>query len=129
LKDVLGSCFVDKVKQSNLFQKIEYFHDLPHDFSEKTIGEGYDAIIRIYLKDVSLIRVAGEKLELFIDARATMTSLVSEETVWSRQETQMTNERFSLEFLESHGDEVRKIFYQMIENLGERLANEFLYVK
>ncbi|HVO65482.1 MAG TPA: hypothetical protein VMT12_03275 [Syntrophales bacterium] len=129
LKNILGNHFVENIRHANLFNEIVYFPNQPDDNRKQFFREKYYAVLEIDIRDLSFVRTGDGNLCLYIDIRGTMIKQDDKEILWSRQETIRSKETYTLAFVTTYSDELRKVFYQTFQSLAERLAADFLYLE
>jgi len=127
LENRLGNHFIENIRHANLFDEIQYFPDQLNDNKKQFLCQNYYALLEINIRDLSFVRTAGN-FRLFIDANGTMMKQADKEILWSRQETIISKEAYTLAFVTTYSDELKKVFYLMFESLADRLAADLLYL-
>lgn len=125
LEEKTVHAFIQPLKKGNCFHVAEYITDKKPD-NHQLSAAGYDAIIRLSLKEISLKRTAGEKVNLYLTIHGQMESLASGMILWDREELVSSSESRSLDYYKENG---LKELDAMLEKAGKYLAYDFVYLK
>jgi hypothetical protein len=125
LEETVARSFMQTLKKGDCFQATEYLTDKNQDLQQLSV-KGYDAIIRLFVREVSLKRVAGDKVGLDAYVRGQMEHFSSGKIVWDREEYVMSPELHSLDYYKENG---LKELDAMLEKAGRNLAYDFAYLK
>lgn len=125
-EETVAKSFTQQLKKGDCFQTAEYLTDKNLDLQQLST-KGYDAVIRLFVHDISLKRVAGDNV-VALDAyvRGQMEYFSSGKIVWDREEYVTSPEPRSLDYYKENGF---KELDAMLEKAGRNLAYDFVYLK
>jgi hypothetical protein len=90
------------------------------------VTSGYDAIIRLTVREISLIGMAGGYVHLYIHVQGHLKNLRSGQIIWDREETVKSPESHQLDYYKENG---LKELNALLEKAGKKLAYDFVYLK
>jgi hypothetical protein len=125
LEDKLAQSFIQPLRGSPCFQTIDYVTDKKQD-DRQLSAAGYNAVIRLSVRELSLDRIGGDNVTLHIFVHGEMKYLSSDKIVWNREEYIESSESHSLAYYRENG---LKELDVMIEKAGRKFAYEFIYLK
>jgi hypothetical protein len=121
----VAQSFMQPLTKGNCFKTIEYLTDKNQD-ARRLASKGYDAIIRLSVREVSLKRLASDNVSLNAYVRGEMEDLSSGKVVWDREEYVMSPEVHSLDYYKENG---LKELDTILEKAGRNLAYDFVFLK
>jgi hypothetical protein len=124
-KETLARSFMQPLRKSDFFETTEYLTDKNQDLQQLS-AKGYDAVIRLFVREISLKRVGGDNVGLNAYVRGQMEYLSSGKIVWDREEYVMSPELHSLDYYKKNGLKELDI---MLEKAGRNLSYDFVYLK
>jgi len=123
-EEKIAQSFMQTLMKSNCFRSTEYLTDKNED-ARRLSSKGYDAIIRLFVREISLKRIEGDSVRLNVYVRGSMEYLSSGKVVWDREEHVLSPERHSLDYYKENG---LKELDAMLEKAGRNLAYDFVYL-
>jgi len=123
LEELTAQLFMQLIKNGNVFQITEYLTDKNIDINQLSTA-GYDAVIRLFVRDISLIRTYGDNLSLHVYVRGQMKCLASEKILWDREEFVSSPEQHTLGYYEQY---IMKELDTALEKASKKLAYDFIY--
>ena len=124
-EETVAQSFMQTLKKGDCFQAVEYFTDKNRD-SQQFSAKGYDAVIHLFVSEITLKRVAGDDVGLDAFVRGQMEHFSSGKVVWDRGEYVMSPEIHPLNYYKENG---LKELDAMLEKAGRNLAYDFVYLK
>ncbi len=124
-EETVAQSFMQLLKKGDCFQTTEYLTDKNQDVQQLS-AKGYDAVIRLFVREISLKRVEGDNVGLDAYVRGQMEYLSSRKVVWDREEHVLSSEFHSLDYYKENG---LKELDAMLERAGRNLAYDFVYLK
>jgi len=124
-EETVVQSFMQALKKGDCFQTTEYLTDKSQNLRQLS-AKGYDAVIRLSVREISLKRVAGDNVGLDAYVRGQMEYLSSGKIVWDREEYVMSPDLHSLDYYKENG---LKELDSMLEKAGRNLAYDFVYLK
>jgi hypothetical protein len=123
---VLADSFIATLTQAKVFDAIDNIPQRDESSLNRISIANYDAVVKLFIREVSLRRAFGKKVNMYADVRAEMTDLNSARVVWRRQE-QLVGEtpRLLDYYIENSVAELNA----MLKKIGIRLANDFVYLQ
>jgi hypothetical protein len=124
-EEKMAQSFMQPLQKRGCFQTTEYLTDKNQD-AQRLSAKGYDAVIRLFVRKISLKRVAGDNVGLDAYVRGQMEYFSSGKVVWDREEHLFSPETHSLDYYKENG---LKELDGMLEKAGRVLAYDFVYLK
>ena len=124
-EETVAQSFMQTLKKGDCFQAVEYFTDKNRD-SQQFSAKGYDAVIHLFVSEITLKRVAGDDVGLDAFVRGQMEHFSSGKVVWDRGEYVMSPEIHPLDYYKENG---LKELDMMLMKAGRNLAYDFVYLK
>ena len=124
IEDKTAQSFMQPLKKGNLFQSVEQTPNKNQD-SRQLIAIGYDAVISLTVREISIERVPGDYVSLSAHVHGQMEKLMSGEIVWDREEVVTNPEPHTLDYYKENG---LKDLDTMLEKAGKTLAYDFIYL-
>ena len=124
-EEKVAQSFIQMLRKSDCFQATEYLTDKNQDVRQLS-AKGYDAIIRLFVREISLKRMGGDQVRLDVYVRGKMEYLSSVKVVWDREEHIFSAELHPLNYYKENGLEELDA---MLEKAGRNLAYDFVYLK
>lgn len=122
VEEMLTQSFIESLKKGNAFAIVE------HITEKSTVSQlpltGYDAIIRLSVKEISLRRMTGDYVNLYLFVHGQMEKVTSGNVVWDREEFVSSPNPRSIEYYKENG---LKDLDVMIKKACTRLASDFIY--
>ena len=124
-EDKIAQLFMQPLKKGNLFKSVDQTPNKNQDSRQfRTIG--YDAVIRLTVREISINRVAGDYVKLTAYVHGQMECLSSGNIVWDREEVVINPEPHTLDYYKENG---LKELDTMLEKAAKNLAYDFIYLK
>jgi hypothetical protein len=124
-EETLAQSFMRPLRKGDCFETIEYLTDKNQDLQQLS-AKGYDAVIRLFVREISLKRVGGDDVGLNAYVRGQMELFSSGKIVWDRQEYVMSPELQPLDYYKKNG---LIELDAMLKKAGRNLAYDFVYLK
>jgi hypothetical protein len=124
LKEIFTRSFIESLKKGTVFVLMERMEEKNKDGFQLP-ATGYDAIIRLSVKEISLRRATGDYVNLYLYVHGQMETLSSGTVIWDRDEFVSATKLRSLNYYKENGLKELDI---MIEKAGTRLASDFIYL-
>jgi len=125
LEEKVAQSFMQQLQKGGSFQTIEYLTDKNQDVRQLSV-KGYDAAIRLLVREISLNRMGGDQVRIDVYVRGEMEFFSSGKVVWDREEHVLSPERRPLNYYKENG---LKELDAMLEKAGRNLAYDFVYLK
>lgn len=125
IEDKLAQSFMQPLKQGGCFQTTEYMTN-KNQISQQLSAKGYDAVIRLFVREISLNRIEADHVRLSFYVRGQMEHLSSGKVLWDREEFFSSSESHSLDYYKKNG---LKELDVMLERAGQNFAYDFVYLK
>ena len=125
LEEKVAQSFMQQLQRDGCFQTIEYLTVKNQDIRQLS-AKGYDAAIRLLVREISLNRTGGDQVRIDVYVRGEMESFSSGKVVWDREEHVLSPERRPLNYYKENG---LKELDAMPEKAGRNLAYDFVYLK
>jgi hypothetical protein len=124
-EEKIAQSFMQTLMKSDFFKITEYLTDKNQD-AQRLSSKGYDAIIRLFVREISLKRIQGDYVRLDVYVRGQMEYVPSGKVVWDREEHVLSPELHSLGYYKENG---LKELDAMLEKAGRNFAYDFVYLK
>lgn len=125
IEDKITDVFSGSIVPAGCFKTVEQIKNKNQD-EPLLSASGYDAIIRLTVREVSLNRKAGDYVGLHIHVQGQLKDLKSGQVLWDREETATSPESHQLDYYKENG---LKEFNALLEKAGKKLAYDFVYLK
>lgn len=125
IEDKTVQALIQPLTQKKSFQTIEYLRDKNQD-SKQLLDTGYDAIIRLIVREISIQRTAGDYVNLHVIVQGQMECFTSGKIIWDREIVVTNPEPHTLDYYKENG---LKELDAMLEKAGKNLAYDFIYLK
>jgi hypothetical protein len=125
IEDRIVEVFTKSISATRCFQTVDHIKSKKQD-EQLLSNSGYDAIIRLTVKEISLGRIAGDYVGLHIHVQGQLKCLKSEKILWDREEMIKSPEFHSLDYYKENG--LRELD-AILEKAGQKLAYDFIYLK
>jgi hypothetical protein len=125
IEDKTAQALIQPLTQKKSFQTIEYLRDKNQD-SKQLLDTGYDAIIRLIVREISIQRTAGDYVSLHVIVQGQMECFTSGKIIWDREIVVTNPEPRTLDYYKENG---LKELDAMLEKAGKNLAYDFIYLK
>lgn len=125
IEDKTAQAFTTPISKAGCFQGIEYVKSKNKE-DRQLSDEGYDAKIRLIVKNISLIREVGDNVKLHINMQGQLMYLKTGKVVWDREEIVSSPEWHPLDYYKANG---LKELDALLEKAGQNLAYDFVYLK
>jgi hypothetical protein len=125
IEDKTAQSFMQPLKKVNLFKSVEQPPNKNQD-SRQLRDIGYDGVIRLTVRKISIQRVAGDYVKLTAYVHGQMECLSSGNIIWDREEVVTNPEPHTLDYYKENG---LKELDTMLEKAAKRLAYDFMYLK
>jgi len=123
--DKMAQSFLQPLKKSDRFQYAEYLTGKDQNRLHLA-ADGYDAIIRLDVRDISIQKTVGYNATLCAKAHGQMECLATGKVVWDREEFVASTEPRAIAYYEENG---LKDLDTILEKAGRNLAYDFVYLK
>ncbi len=124
-EDKTAQSFMQPLKKGYLFQSVEQMPSMNQDSGQlHTIG--YDAVIRLNVREISIQRAPGDYVKLIAYVHGEMERLATGSIVWDREEVVTNPEPHTLDYYKENG---LKELDTMLEKAAKNLAYDFIYLK
>lgn len=117
--------FSRSVLPAGCFKTMEQIKNKNQD-EQLLSNSGYDAIIRLTVREISLIGMAGGYVSLYIHVQGQLKNLRSGQILWDREEMVKSPESHQLDYYKENG---LKELNVLLEKAGTKLAYDFVYLK
>ena len=124
-EEKVAQSFIQPLTKGGCFQVADYVTDKNQDVRQLS-AKGYDAIIRLFVREISLNRMANDNVRLDVYVRGEMEYLSSGKVVWDREEHFLSSEKHPLDYYRKNG---LKELDAMLGKAGKNLAYDFVYLK
>jgi len=125
LEEKVGQSFIQPLKKGGCFQVAEYLADKNQDVQQLS-AKGYNAVVRLFVREISLKKIAGDNVRLDAYVRGQMEVFSTGKIVWDREEYVSSPEIHPLGYYQENG---LKELDAMLEKAGRNLAYDFVYLK
>jgi hypothetical protein len=124
-EEEVAQSFIQTLKKGGCFQVAEYLADKNQN-AQQLSAKGYNAVIRLFVREISLERVVGDNVRLHANVRGQMENLSSGKIPWDREERVSSPEIHPLDYYRENG---LKELDAMLEKAARNLAYDFVYLK
>jgi hypothetical protein len=125
IENKIAKSFIQQLNKSDCFQTVEYVGDKNQDVRLSSLA-GYDALIRLNVREISISRDAGDYVKLYVYMHGQLEHLTSGKIVWDREEVVSSPERHTLDYYKENG---LKELDAILEKAGKNLSYDFIYLK
>jgi hypothetical protein len=125
IEDKIAQSFMQPLKMESCFITLEHLLNMNPSGSQLP-PLGYDAIISLYLNEISLKRVHGDRARLYINVQAKMEALPSGKIIWERQESLISPEPLTIDYYKAN---MMHELNTILEKAGTNLSYDFIYLK
>ncbi|MBL7075798.1 hypothetical protein ISS37_11240 [candidate division KSB1 bacterium] len=125
IEDKIVQAFTTPIRKASCFDRVDYIKNKIND-DHQLSDAGYNAVIRLVIKNISLTHLAGDNFGLQIHVQGQLTYLRSGKIVWDREEVLSSPEVHTLNYYKENG---LKELDAIIEKAGQNLAYDFVYLK
>jgi hypothetical protein len=125
IEDKIVQAFTTPLRKASCFDRVDYIKDKTND-NRQLPDAGYDAVIRLVIKSISLTHLAGDNVGLQIHVQGQLTYVRSGEIMWDRLEVMSSPEVHTLDYYKANG--LRELD-AILEKAGQNLAYDFVYLK
>ena len=125
LEEKTAELFIQPLKQGGCFQTIVHVANKEQD-DRQWATAGYDAVIHLFVREISLKRAAGDNVNLWIYVQGQMTSLASETIIWDREEFVSSSVPHPLDYYKENGQQE---IVALLEKAIKKLDYDFVYLK
>jgi len=125
IEDKIVQSFTAPLTKASCFDRIDYLKD--KNSNDRQLSDaGYDAVIRLDIKNISFVSVGGDNVNLRIRLQGQLTNLRSGKLMWDRLEYIESREYHTLDYYQTNGP---KELNALLEKAGQTLAYDFVYLK
>lgn len=125
IEDKIVQSFTAPLTKASCFDRIDYLKD--KNSNDRQLSDaGYDAVIRLDIKNISFVSVGGDNVNLRIRLQGQLTNLRSRKVMWDRLEYIESREYHTLDYYQTNGP---KELNALLEKAGQILAYDFVYLK
>lgn len=125
IEDKIVQSFTAPLTKASCFDRIDYLKD--KNSNDRQLSDaGYDAVIRLDIKNISFVSVGGDNVNLRIRLQGQLTHLRSRKVMWDRLEYIEPREYHTLDYYQTNGP---KELNALLEKAGQKLAYDFVYLK
>ena len=125
IEDKIVQAFTSPLRKASCFDHVDYIKNKIND--ERQLSDaGYDAVIRLVIKNISLTHLAGDNVGLQIRVQGQLTNLRSGKIMWDRLEVMSSPELHTLDYYKANGLREQDALW---EKAGQNLAYDFVYLK
>jgi hypothetical protein len=125
IEDTMGRLFVKTLSEKRFFSKADYIKERNIDTHQLSVNE-YDAVIRLQVSKISIERIAGDYVRLYVTVRGYMEKLESGKIMWEREEIVSSNEPQPLTYYKENG---LKELDTLLAKATNNLTYDFIYLK
>ena len=125
IEDKIVQAFTTPLRKASCFDRVDYIKNKNND-DRQLSDAGYDAVIRLVIKSISLTHLAGDNVGLQIHVQGQLTYLRSGKIIWDRLEVMSSLEVHTLDYYKANG--LRELD-AILEKAGQNLAYDFVYLK
>jgi hypothetical protein len=125
IEDKIVQAFTTPLRKASCFDRVDYIKNKIND-DRQLSDAGYDAVIRLVIKSISLTHIAGDNVSLQIHVQGQLTQVRSGKMMWDRLEVMSSPELHTLDYYKENG---LKEIDAMLEKAGQNLAYDFVYLK
>lgn len=125
IEDKIVQAFTTPLRKASCFDRVDHIKNKIND-DRQLSDAGYNAVIRLVIKSISITHLAGDTFGLQIHVQGQMTYVRSGEIIWDRLEVMSSNELHTLDYYKANG--LRELD-AILEKAGQTLAYDFVYLK
>jgi hypothetical protein len=125
IEEIIVQAFTTPLRKTSYFDRVDYIKNKDND-DRQLLGSGYDAMIRLVIKRISLSSLASNNVGLQVNVQGQLTDLRSGKIMWDRLEVMSSSEVHTLDYYKANG--LRELD-AILEKAGQRLAYDFVYLK
>jgi hypothetical protein len=121
-EEKVAQSFIQRLKKASCFQVAEYLADKNQQGAKQLSAKGYNAVVRLLVREISLKKCAGDNVCLYAYVRGEMENLSTGKIVWDREEQVSSPWNHPLDYYRKNG---LKELNAMLEIAGRNLAMDF----
>lgn len=126
---LFGDYFLEDLRRSNQFKIIVCIDNLDISNYKNLRQKGYNAVIELNIKKLSLTPGIGDKLlKVYVEVCSKMVDLEKEDVIWNRRLAMVSDEQYTIDEYKAEEIQIFKnLIDKMLKKAAYKLTNDIIY--